>query len=82
MKVEDFERERRLSTTVKPFGGRVFRVRSESDPETFYLVDLEERFCSCPNYQFRKDVEDKHIELARQYLRMKGREEERWKKRS
>jgi len=49
---------------IKPAGGGVFQVQSQTDPKEFYEVLLgEKNTCTCPGHVYRQ-VDCKHIKHA------------------
>ena len=61
----------RLSVAVKRVNGNIYRVRSESDPGRFYLVDVAKDYCSC---SLESNPDDKHIRKAKEFLRIRSKE--------
>jgi hypothetical protein len=41
-----------------------FLIQSETHPEIFYLVDLEECLCDCDHFRIRKPLTCKHLQRA------------------
>lgn len=60
----------RLSVAVKQIKGSIYRVRSQSNPGRFYLVDVEKDYCSC---SLELDPDDRHIRRAKEFLRIKSK---------
>ena len=56
-------------------GGKLYKVRSEHNPNKFYLVDIDKRTCTCPNFRFRMSRMKgvcKHIIAVEENLRQKS----------
>lgn len=50
----------KVNYTKEIENGHIFKVKSKKDNEKYYIVDIEKKSCTCPDYVFRK-VKCKHI---------------------
>jgi hypothetical protein len=58
-----FEKAFAISVNVVPTTQTTRAIPSSKDPRTIYYVNLLEKSCTCPDYQFR-GVECKHIKAC------------------
>lgn len=49
-----------MNPRIRDLGNKLYQIESDSEPGTYYTIDLVERICECKGFQYRGSC--KHLQ--------------------